>query len=160
MLLLKWKQQQFADVFKGFGTLPFTYKIQLKENAQPIVLAPCRVPAPLYDALKKERDRMTDLGVIRKVEEPTDWVNSVVITKKRNGELRTCMDPKDLNESIKHEHYQHYHTWRNHQRNDRSKVLHKAGCITRLLAVETGWKQIAPSIHPSAGTVISDCPLE
>lgn len=29
--------QSFADFFKGFGVLPFTYKIQLKENAQPVV---------------------------------------------------------------------------------------------------------------------------
>lgn len=98
--------QHFTDVFKGFGTLPFTYKIQLKEGAQPVVHAPRRVPAPLRDALKKELERMTNLGVIRKVEEPTDWVNSMVVTKKKSGELRTCMDPKDLNENIKREHYQ------------------------------------------------------
>jgi len=47
-------------------------KIQLKENAQPVVHAALRVPAPLRDSLKKELDRMTMLGVIKKVEEPTD----------------------------------------------------------------------------------------
>lgn len=98
--------QNFSDVFKGFGVLPFTYKIQLKEGAQPVVHAARRVPAPLKDCLKKELDRMIMLGVIKKVNEPTDWVNSMVITKKKNGELRICMDPKDLNESIKREHYQ------------------------------------------------------
>lgn len=30
----------------------------------------------------------------------------MVVTKKKNGELRTCMDPKDLNENIKREYYQ------------------------------------------------------
>ena len=98
--------QNFSDVFKGFGVLPFTYKIQLKEGAHPVVHAARRVPAPLKDCLKKELDRMITLGVIEKVNEPTDWVNSLVITKKKNGELRICMDPKDLNESIKREHYQ------------------------------------------------------
>lgn len=49
---------------------------------------------------------MIRLGVIKKVNEPTDWVNSMVITKKKNGELRICLDPKDLNESIKRKHYQ------------------------------------------------------
>ena len=98
--------QNFSDVFKGFGTLPFTYKIQLREGAQPVVHAPRRVPAPLREGLKRELDRMTNLGVIKKVQEPTDWVNSMVVTKKKNGELRTCMDPKDLNENIKREYYQ------------------------------------------------------
>ncbi|KAL7851936.1 hypothetical protein SRHO_G00177210 [Serrasalmus rhombeus] len=98
--------QGFSDVFKGFGVLPQTYKIQLKENAQPVVHPARRVPAPLRTRLKKELDRMTMLGVIKKTEEPTDWVNSMVCVRKKNGDLRVCIDPKDLNENIKREHYQ------------------------------------------------------
>lgn len=98
--------QNFSDVFRGFGVLPFTYKIQLKDNAQPVVHAARRVPLALRDSLRKELERMTALGVIRKIEEPTDWVNSMVCVKKKNGELRICIDPKDLNENIKREHYQ------------------------------------------------------
>ncbi len=64
--------QNFADAFEGFGVLPYVYKIQLKENAQPVVHPACRVPAPLKDHLKKELDRMTTLGVIKRIEEPTD----------------------------------------------------------------------------------------
>ena len=78
--------QKFMDVFTGFGVLPFIYKIQLKEGAQPVIHAARRVPAPLRDALRKELDRMTMLGVIKKMDEPTDWVNSMVATKKKNGE--------------------------------------------------------------------------
>lgn len=98
--------QQFADLFTGFGVLPHTYQIQLKADAQPVVHAARRVPAPLREQLRKELDRRTALGVIHKVEEPTDWVNSMVCVKKKNGEIRVCMDPKDLNENIKREHYQ------------------------------------------------------
>ena len=57
--------KNYAEVFRGFGSLPFTYKIQLKENAQPVVHAARRVPAPLKDGVKKELDRMTKLGVIK-----------------------------------------------------------------------------------------------
>ena len=49
---------------------------------------------------------MTLLGVIERVEEPTDWVNSITCVKKKTGDLRVCLDPKDLNENIKREHYQ------------------------------------------------------
>lgn len=98
---------KYATVFKGHGTLPYTYKIQLKEDAKPVVHAPRRVPAPLKEGLKKELNRMTQMGVIERVEEPTDWVNSITCVKKRNSpELRVCLDPKDLNENIKREHYQ------------------------------------------------------
>lgn len=98
--------RQFPGMFKGQGTLPFTYKIQLKSDAKPVIHAPRRVPAPLRDSLKKELDRMVGLGVIQPIEEPTDWVNSITCVKKPNGELRVCLDPKDLNENIKREHYQ------------------------------------------------------
>ncbi|XP_060752196.1 uncharacterized protein LOC132863418 isoform X2 [Tachysurus vachellii] len=64
---------QFPDVFEGQGTLPFTYKIQLREDATPVIHAPRRVPVPLREALKQELDRMTQLEVIRKIEQPTDW---------------------------------------------------------------------------------------
>lgn len=49
-------------------------------------------------------------GVIKKVEEPTEWVNSMVCVKKQTGVLRLCMDPKDLNANIKREHYQTHPT--------------------------------------------------
>lgn len=98
---------KYVTVFKGHGTLPYSYKIQLKEDAKPVVHAPRRVPAPLKAGLKKELNRMTQMGVIERVEEPTDWVNSITCVKKRNSpELRDCLDPKDLNENIKREHYQ------------------------------------------------------
>lgn len=44
---------QYPDNFKGFGVLPFTYKIQLKEDARPVVHASWRVPAPLQDKVKQ-----------------------------------------------------------------------------------------------------------
>ncbi|XP_054864601.1 uncharacterized protein K02A2.6-like [Amphiprion ocellaris] len=97
---------KYPDIFKGFGVLPFTYKIQLKDGAQPVVHAPRRVPAALKDKLKEELDRMESLEVIKKVEEPTEWVNSMVCINKPTGALRVCMDPKDLNANIKREHYQ------------------------------------------------------
>lgn len=97
---------QYSEVFNGFGALPYTYEIQLKRDATPVVHAPRRVPTPLRDKLKKELDRMVSMGVIKKVEAPTEWVNSMVVVKKPNGDLRVCMDPKDLNVNIKREHYQ------------------------------------------------------
>lgn len=34
------------------------------------------------------------------VMEPTEWVNSLVITEKRSGSLQVCLDSCDLNEAI------------------------------------------------------------
>ena len=48
---------------------------------------------------------MVKQGIIVPVDEPTDWVNSLVVREKPNGSLRICLDPKDLNKAIKREHY-------------------------------------------------------
>ena len=48
---------------------------------------------------------MVDMDIITPVTEPTDWVSSIVVVQKQNGELRICLDPHDLNKAIKREHY-------------------------------------------------------
>ena len=48
---------------------------------------------------------MEKIGVIKKVDTPTDWVSSLVIVKKPNGKLRICIDPKPLNQALKRSHY-------------------------------------------------------
>ena len=70
-----------------------------------MVHAPMRVPFALRDRLKSERDKEESLGVIVKVDEHTDWVNSITIVEKNNGSLRICLDPRDLNKALKREHY-------------------------------------------------------
>lgn len=48
---------------------------------------------------------MEKIGVIKKVSEPTDWVNSMVCTMKKDGSLCICLDPRDLNTAIKRSHH-------------------------------------------------------
>ena len=45
------------------------------------------------------------LGVIAPMDEPTDWVSNVVIVTKPWGDLRICIDLKELNKAFKHERY-------------------------------------------------------
>lgn len=96
---------EFKDVFEGIGCLPVTYKIQLREDAVPVIHPARKVPIALQDRLKTELNRLTELGIVKKIEEPTEWVSSLVIVEKANGDLRLCLDPKELNEYIMREHY-------------------------------------------------------
>ena len=43
---------------------------------------------------------MEKLGVITRQKEPTPWVNSMVTVVKPNGDIRICIDPRDLNNAI------------------------------------------------------------
>ena len=77
----------------------------LDPTAPPVIHPPRRVPEALREPLKKELDALIEQGIIAKVDEPTDWVISLVCVKKSNGTLRLCQDPKDLNRAIKRPHH-------------------------------------------------------
>lgn len=50
---------------------------------------------------------MVEAGILEKVplNEPADWVSSLVCVDKPDGSIRVYLDPKDLNAAIKTEHY-------------------------------------------------------
>ncbi|XP_021355871.1 uncharacterized protein K02A2.6-like [Mizuhopecten yessoensis] len=97
--------QDFSDVFEGLGCLPGYHSIQVDSSVKPVV-HPCRkVPFAIQDRLKDEIDRMEKLEVICKEDNPTQWVSSMVVVEKKNGQLRVCLDPRDLNRAIQREHY-------------------------------------------------------
>ena len=45
------------------------------------------------------------MGVISRVPRPTDWVSSLVYSRKSPVRFRICLDPKDLNRAINRPHY-------------------------------------------------------
>ena len=48
---------------------------------------------------------MEQNGYITKVENPTEWVSSMVVSV-RNDKIRICLDPSDLNKVVKRAHHQ------------------------------------------------------
>jgi len=64
-----------------------------------------RIPHSLKDRWQQTFERNVNSGVLKKVDQPTDWVSNLVVVEKKDGSLRLCLDPKDLNKAIKCEHY-------------------------------------------------------
>jgi hypothetical protein len=98
--------KEYADVFEGLGCLEGEHTIQIDEGVTPKVHPPRKIPVTLREKLKTELNRMEKMKVIVKIEEPTQWVNPIVIVEKPNGKLRICLDPRDLNTAVMREHYQ------------------------------------------------------
>ncbi|KAK2178573.1 hypothetical protein NP493_538g00007 [Ridgeia piscesae] len=92
-------KKEYPDISKGLG------KIHLRQNYVHCVYPARKVPQSQKQKLKKELDRLVQTGVLVKAERPTDWVLPLVIVEKPNGDLRLCLDPMDLNEYIRREHY-------------------------------------------------------
>lgn len=81
------------------------FHIELHDDAKPTIHPPRKIPLNLITKLEQTLKEMTQMDVISKVNKATDWVNSLVIVEKKDGSLRLFLDPKDLNKSIKREHY-------------------------------------------------------
>ena len=97
----------FPELFTGLGNLKGEYAIKLREDVKPFAITtPRRVPIPLMPAVQEELARMEKLGVISKVEEPTDWCAGMVVVPKPDGRVRICVDLVRLNESVCREYHQ------------------------------------------------------
>ncbi|KAL5491281.1 hypothetical protein EMCRGX_G016538 [Ephydatia muelleri] len=112
----------YPDLFSGLGTLGEEYKICLRPHAQPFALyTPRRVALPLMNAVKEELERMVELGVIRPVQEATEWCAGMVVVPKADGKIRICVDFTKLNESV-------------------CRELHMLPCVEQILAQLSGAK--------------------
>ena len=99
---------EFPEVSSGLGNIKGEpIQIAIKDGAAPYhISAPRRVPIPMLQPLKAEIARMEKLGVIRPVNEPTDWCHPIVVVQKPNGAIRLCLDLTKLNTEISPEFHQ------------------------------------------------------
>ena len=93
-------------MFSGdVGLLEGQYHIRIDESVMPVQHAPRRVPVPLRDAVQRTLSDLMQQGIVAPVQEQMAWISSIVIVPKKNGTLRLCLDPQDLNRAILREHY-------------------------------------------------------
>ena len=78
---------EYSDCFGEIGSLSKVHHLTIDGNFSPVIQAPRKVPFALREKLKDELDRMMRLGIIDKVDGPTDWVSNLVIVEKPNGKL-------------------------------------------------------------------------
>ncbi|CAC5390471.1 unnamed protein product [Mytilus coruscus] len=80
--------KSFPKVFTGLECLEKPYHIKIDSSVNPVINPPRRYQPRFEKSLK--------------VDEPTDWVNSLVVVEKpKTGKLRICLDPRNLNKAIK-----------------------------------------------------------
>lgn len=96
---------QRTDVFTGEGRLEGPLHLGIDRNVQPVQLPTRKVPIALREPLKHKLDRLANIRVIQMVNTPTSWISALVVTTKKNGKVRLCIDPKPLNEALHRNHY-------------------------------------------------------
>ena len=96
----------YPDLYQGLGSMEGAYHIKLRPDAKPFALStPRRVALPLLPKVKQELERMEKMGVITKVNGPTDWCAGMVVVPKPAGGVRICVDLTKLNKSVRRERH-------------------------------------------------------
>ena len=72
------------------------HSLDLDKTAKPVKQRLCRFAQDRKEAIRVEITRLLAAGFIREVTHP-DWLATLVLVKKKNGEWRMCVDYTDLN---------------------------------------------------------------
>ena len=93
------------NLFQGIGHFKCNpISIEMQEGSTPVRKPARKVPLALREKFKQEIDLMVKAGILTEVTpemSTPEWLNSFVIVKKPNGNLRVCLDPTDLNKHIR-----------------------------------------------------------
>ena len=104
-------EEEFKDVFdeKDKPLVPMMgrpMKIELKEGTIPVQHThPRPLPFALREEVKELLDEYVKKGILKRVEEPTDWVHPMTVIRKPSGKLRLCVDLRGLNKFVKRPHH-------------------------------------------------------
>jgi len=97
--------KEFADVFHGDGKLEGDLHLEIDPTVPPVQLPTRKVPIAIKEKLREELDRLEARNIVTPVNVPTAWISATVVTVKKNGNIRLCVDPKPLNLALKRNHY-------------------------------------------------------
>lgn len=84
---------------------PGVQSLKVSPNIKPVIIPDRRMPIAMKPKVKSELKRLEKLGVIQPVDEPTPWVSQVVVSPKEDGNVRICIDPRELKNALQREHY-------------------------------------------------------
>ena len=84
----------------GLGSLKGAYDIKVDPTVPPVQHARRKVPIKSKQAIEEAIDYMVSEGILEQQIKPTPWVSSVTYPVKPSGEVRPCLDARDLNRAI------------------------------------------------------------
>ena len=100
-LLLK-LLRKYEDMFDGtLGNYTGSeYKIELQEGVKPYHAKPFPIPRIHEETLRKEVDRLVEIGVLKRINN-SEWAAPTFIIPKKNKTVRFISDFRELNKRIK-----------------------------------------------------------
>ena len=88
-----------AEVFDGIGKLK-DFEVKVDPSVTPVSQRLRRLPYHARKKVEDKLDKLEDLGIIEKVQEPTPWISLLVVVPKTNESVRLCLDMRRVNEAV------------------------------------------------------------
>ena len=95
----------YPNSFDRLGSLKGEYDIKVDPTVSPVQHVRRKVPIESKAAIKEAIDYMVKQDILEPQIEPTPWVSSVTYPVKPTGEVRPCLDARDLNRAIIRENH-------------------------------------------------------
>ena len=95
----------YPNSFDRLGSLKGEYDIKVDPTVPPVQHARRKVPIESKAAIEEAIDYMVKQDILEPQIEPTPWVSSVTYPVKPTGEVRPCLDARDLNKAIIRENH-------------------------------------------------------
>jgi hypothetical protein len=103
--------KEFADVFawtyedlRTYDRTVIEHKIPLKEEAKPFRKKLRQINPMLLPIMEREVTKLLDAQIIVPLRY-SEWVANLVLVRKKSGEIRLCVDFRNLNMSSKKDNY-------------------------------------------------------
>ena len=122
----------YPNSFDMLGSLKGEYDIKVDPSVPPVQHARRKVPIESKAAIKEAIDYMVQQDTLEPQIEPTPWVSSVTYPVKSTGEVRPCLDARDLNKAIIHENHKPQTVEDNCPSTGWSGCLHESRCLEGL----------------------------
>jgi len=84
------------DEMPGLDPRVAVHQLAVKHGARPVKQTQRRFRPELISQIEVEVNKLIQAGFIREVKYPT-WISNIVPVKKKNGQMRVCVDFRDLN---------------------------------------------------------------
>jgi hypothetical protein len=92
------------DDLKAYDTRIIQHVIPLKEGVKPFQQNLRKVHPTLEPLIQKELKKLLDDKIIFKVRH-SEWVENLVLVRKKSGEIRLCVDFQNLNRASNKDNY-------------------------------------------------------
>ena len=88
--------------FDGIGLVKnFVHKIAFDDSIQPVSSPPRKLPPAILTQVKDSLDKLCADGIIKAIDEPTDWCSLIVVARKKNGDIQICTNLRNVNRAVK-----------------------------------------------------------